>query len=123
MSEKSGENHMSEMPNNENGEPESRRTFTEEIEVAGNELVDRIKELVEEGNVRRVIIRNQDDNVLLEVPLTIGVVAGGAVALFAPVLAAIGALAALVARVKVEIVREAPADSERKEKVEISSEE
>ncbi|RMF77635.1 MAG: DUF4342 domain-containing protein [Chloroflexi bacterium] len=111
------------MPNNENGEPESRRTFTEEIEVAGNELVDRIKELVEEGNVRRVIIRNQDDNVLLEVPLTIGVVAGGAVALFAPVLAAIGALAALVARVKVEIVREAPADSERKEKVEISSEE
>jgi hypothetical protein len=60
---------------------------------------------IEEGNVRRLIIRNPDDEKLLEVPLTAGVVVGGAFTLVAPVLAALGAMAALLARVKVEIVR------------------
>ncbi len=54
---------------------------------------------------RQVIIRNQDDEKLLEVPLTTGVVVGGAFTLLAPVLAALGAMAALLARVKVEVVR------------------
>jgi hypothetical protein len=80
-------------------------TFTEQIEIAASELVERTKELVEEGNVRRLIIRNQEDEVLLEVPLTAGVAVGGAVTLIAPVLAALGALAALLTHVKVEIVR------------------
>lgn len=81
------------------------RTWTEQIEVAGNQLVDRIKELIGEGNVRRVIIRKPDDEVLLEVPLTAGVAAAGVVTVFAPLLAALGAMAALVAKFKVEIVR------------------
>jgi len=84
------------------------RTFTEELEVAGNQVVQRVQELVAEGNVRRLIIRSTDDNVLLEVPLTFGAVAGGALVFAAPWLAALGAFAALVARVKIEIVRESP---------------
>ena len=75
---------------------EEEHTFTDQIEIAASELVETTKELVEEGNVRRLIIRNQEDEVLLEVPLTAGV---------APVLAALGALAALLTHVKVEIVR------------------
>jgi hypothetical protein len=83
------------------------RTWTEEIHIAGNELVDRVKKLVAEGNVRRVILRNPDGRLMLEIPLTAGVAVGGVVTLLAPVLAALGALAALVAEVKVEIVRAA----------------
>ena len=80
-------------------------TWTEQIEVAGSELVDRTKELISEGNVRRLIIYNSDDEKLMEVPLTAGVVVGGAFTLLAPVLAALGAMAALLARVKIEVVR------------------
>jgi hypothetical protein len=84
---------------------QDEHTFTEQIEIAASDLVDRTKELIEEGNVRRIIIRNQDDEVLMEVPLTAGVVVGGAVTIVAPVLAALGALAALLTRVKIEVVR------------------
>lgn len=80
-------------------------TWSEQIEIAASELVDKTKELIEEGNVRRLIIRDQDDEVLLEVPLTAGVAVGGVVTLLAPVLAAIGAMAALLTHVKVEIIR------------------
>jgi hypothetical protein len=80
-------------------------SWIEEIEVAGNQLVERVKELVAEGNVRRLILRTQDDKLILEIPLTAGAVFGGVVTLFAPLVAALGALAALLARVKVQIVR------------------
>ncbi|MDQ3862106.1 MAG: DUF4342 domain-containing protein [Actinomycetota bacterium] len=97
---------MSEQPRGVDHAPEEdERTFTEHIEIASSELVGRTKELIEEGNVRRLIIRNQDDDVLLEVPLTAGVVVGGAVTIVAPVLAALGALAALLTHVKIEVVR------------------
>jgi hypothetical protein len=81
------------------------RSWTEEIEINAGEPVDRVKELIEEGNVRRLIIRKPNDDILLEVPLTAGVAVGGAVTLFAPVLAALGALAALLAKEKIQIVR------------------
>src|SRR5919107_2625976 len=94
---------------------EGERTFTEHIEIAASDLVDRTKELIEEGNVRRIIIRNEEDEVLLEVPLTAGVVVGGAVTIVAPGLAALGALAALLTHVKIEVVRarEDQTDGER----------
>ena len=79
--------------------------WTDEIRVTGNELVGRIKKLVADGNVRRLIIRKPDGESLLEIPLTAGVAVGGTVTLLAPVLAAIGALAALLSEFKVEIVR------------------
>ena len=97
---------MSSEPNRIGNEGEKEEhTFTEQIEIAASELVDKTKELIEEGNVRRLIIRNPDDEVLLEVPLTAGVAVGGVVALIAPVLAALGAMAALLTHVKVEIIR------------------
>ncbi len=81
------------------------RTWIEELEIAGSELVGRIKELIAEGNVRRLIIKKPDGDLLLEVPLTAGVAAGSVFTVLAPVLAALGAMAALLARVKVEVVR------------------
>lgn len=82
------------------------KTRIEEIEIDAGELVDRVKNLIQEGNVRRLIIRKSNDDVLVEIPLTAGVAAGGVVTIFAPVLAALGAMAALLARVKIQIVRE-----------------
>jgi hypothetical protein len=99
---------MNEQPNMGGPEPSRGRTFTENLEVASNQLVDRVKELVREGNVRRVIIRTPDGNVSVEIPLTVGVAAGGVLTLAAPLLAALGALAALVARVQIQIERTEP---------------
>ncbi|HEX3043961.1 MAG TPA: DUF4342 domain-containing protein [Bacillota bacterium] len=70
----------------------------EEIFIRGNELVEKVKELVRKGNVSRIIVR-QDEKVLIEIPVTAGVVG----ALLAPQLAIIGAVAALVSRCTVEI--------------------
>lgn len=67
------------------------RSIVEEFEVAANELVDKVKELLHEGNVRRIVLK-KDGNTIMEVPLTIAAI--GVIA--APVLAAIGALAAFV---------------------------
>ena len=65
---------------------------TEDFNVKGEELVAKLKELLHEGNVRRVIVKNEEGNTLVEIPLTVGVVG----ALLAPVWAAVGAIAALV---------------------------
>lgn len=83
-----------------------KRTVVERVEVAGNELVDRVKGLIEESNARRVIIRDKEGEELMTLPLTFGVVAGGLITAAAPLLAALGALAALVTRVRLEIIRE-----------------
>ena len=82
-------------------QPKEQRTWTEEIDVSGDELVERVKELIEEGNVRRLIVRNLEGETILEVPLTTGAL----VAIFAPKLAALGAMAALLSRVTIQIVR------------------
>jgi hypothetical protein len=81
------------------------RTWVEEIEITGSELVDRVKDLIAEGNVRRLIIRKPNDEILMEIPLTAGVAIGSVMTIFAPVLVALGAMAALLAKVKVQIVR------------------
>ncbi|MEM7125601.1 MAG: DUF4342 domain-containing protein [Chloroflexota bacterium] len=100
---------------NKNNGGNTERTWTEEIEIAGGQLVERVKDLLEEGSVRRLIIRRPDDEILLEVPLTAGAAVGGVLAVFAPLLAAVGAMAALVAQFKVEIVREVEEESEEEE--------
>ena len=66
---------------------------TEEHRVTGDQLLAKVKQLVHEGNVRRITIKKEDGDTLIEIPLTLGVV--GAVLL--PVLAAVGAIAALAA--------------------------
>lgn len=75
---------------------------TEELHVAGDKLLQKIKHLLHEGNVRRIIVRNDEGHTVLEVPLTLGII--GTVA--APVLAAVGAIAALAAHWRVVIIRE-----------------
>jgi hypothetical protein len=92
-----------------------KRTFTEEFEIAGNQLVERVKELLAEGNVRQLRLKADVGDVYLETPLTIGVIAGGAVVLAAPWLAILGAIAALVAHVRIEVVREVEADDAKAE--------
>lgn len=84
--------------------PEAERTAREEFRVSGEAVVAKVKELVREGNVRRIIIKNDDGRVLLEIPLTIGVI--GTVLL--PVWAALGAMAALVANLTLAVERVEP---------------
>jgi hypothetical protein len=84
----------------------SSTRWTEEIEIAASDLIATVKKLIAEGNVRRLIIKNTEGQSMLEIPLTAGVVIGGTLVLLAPVLAALGALAALLSKVKIEIVRE-----------------
>lgn len=95
----------------QDGNGSGKKTFTEEIEVAGDKLIERIKEIISEGNVRSLRLKASDGDIVLETPLTIGVVAGGAVALAAPWLAVLGVIAALVTHVTVEVVREVEDDS------------
>jgi hypothetical protein len=73
----------------------------EEFKVNGQELVNKVKELIAEGNVRRIIINDKEGKTLVELPLTIGVVG----AVFAPILAAVGAMAALVTECSIIVVR------------------
>jgi hypothetical protein len=75
----------------------------ETIKVEGGKLMERITQLIHEGNVRRIVIR-QDEAVVAEFPLTVGVVG----AVIAPIAAAIGALAALLTNCRIEIERVAP---------------
>ena len=104
---------------NQPEKPKNQRDWVEEMEVAGSDLVDRVKSLVAEGNVRRLIIRNANNDVLMEVPLTPAVVVGGVAVVASPMLAALGALAALIARIKIEIVRVETIDEDA-ETIEIS---
>lgn len=78
--------------------PEEKVRY-EEFRVDGEQLVAKIKEILHEGNVRRIIIKNEKGETLIEVPLTIGVV--GVVLL--PVWAALGAIAALVANLTIVV--------------------
>jgi hypothetical protein len=82
------------------------RTWWESIKVEGGELLEKVKSLIREGNVRRIVIR-QGDRSVAEFPLTVGVV--GTVA--APILAAVGALAALLTNCTIEVQRAAVVDT------------
>jgi hypothetical protein len=84
---------------------EKQNVRVEEMEVSGDELLAQIKALVHEGNIRRITIKNEEDKTLIEIPLTLGVI--GAILL--PVWAAIGALAALVARFTIVVEKVEPA--------------
>ena len=76
---------------------------TTEFTINGDEVVAKVKELIHEGNVRRIIIKNEEGRTMLEVPLAIGVIGVA----FMPVLAAIGAAAALATRCTIVVERDA----------------
>ena len=79
-------------------------SFYEEFKVHGRDLLEKIKALVHEGNVRRIILKDEKGQTYLEIPLTVAAVG----ALAAPLLAALGALAALVAHFTVVVERTQP---------------
>jgi hypothetical protein len=77
----------------------------EEFVVSGDSLIAKMKELLHEGKVRRVSLQTEEGKTLIEVPLTVGVAGAVAGALLAPVWAAIGAIAALVVKLKIVVER------------------
>ena len=77
------------------------KNIGEEIKVKGEELLKKVKEIIHQGNIRKIIIKNVEGKIMLEIPLTLGVVG----AAFLPVLAAVGALAALAMDFKIEIIK------------------
>ena len=81
---------------------------TQEFTLSGDEVVAKVKELIHEGNIRRIIIKNEDGRTMLEVPLTLGLI--GAALL--PVLAAIGAAAAIATRCTIIVERDDPVEEQ-----------
>lgn len=77
----------------------TENTRTEEFKIDGEKLIAKIKELIHEGNIRKLIIKDKDGKTLMEIPMTFGVVG----VLLAPQLAAIGAIAALVTEATVVV--------------------
>ena len=72
-----------------------------EFQVRGEELLRRVREIIHEGNARRIIVKDEKGQTFLEIPLSVGVVG----AFFLPVLAALGAMAALASNFTLEVVR------------------
>ena len=79
----------------------SEKVTTEEFKVSGEAIVGKVKEIIREGNIRRITIKNDEEKTLLEIPLTLGVVGG----LLLPTLAAIGAIGALIANLSITVER------------------
>lgn len=76
-----------------------KENVNEQFKVYGHEILKKVKELVKEGNIRRIIIKNEKGKVMMEIPVTFAVLG----AFFAPVLAAVGALAALMSKATIEV--------------------
>lgn len=88
-----------------------------EFKVKGKELLQKIEDLIHEGNVRRIIIKDSNGKVFIEIPLTIGIV--GTIA--APIMAAVGALAGLVANFTIEVIKKDDKVNEGKPSEDIQS--
>jgi hypothetical protein len=84
--------------NQENGAPK-----TESFRVSGEDVVKKVKEIIAEGNARRIIIKNEKEETLIEIPLTFAAIG----ALLAPALAAVGALAALLTKCTIIVEKKA----------------
>lgn len=77
-----------------------------EFKVKGKDLINKVEELIKEGNARRIIIKDDKGDTFIEIPVTIGVLG----ALFAPILTAVGALAGVAANFTVEVIRKDSSD-------------
>ena len=78
----------------------------EQIRVHANELADKVRELIHEGNVRRIIIKDERGHTFVEIPLTVATVG----VVLAPILAAVGAIATLVSKFDIVVERSVPAE-------------
>ncbi len=81
----------------------TEKTRFEEFRVTGSEILEKIKEIIREGNARRIIFKTEDGKTFMEIPLTVGIVG----TLIAPVWAAIGAVAALASNLTIVVEKEA----------------
>ena len=81
-------------------------------EVPCHRLIERIKELIRDGNAKAVRVRTDDGKIFLEIPLTPAAITGGVVVVAAPWIAVLTAIAALVARIRVELIPNVPSDKE-----------
>jgi hypothetical protein len=91
----------------ENQMSDEEKVKQEEFQVTGDALVAKIKELLHEGNIRRLALKNEEGKTLIEIPLTVGVVG----VLLLPVWAAIGAIAALAANLTIVVEKVTPASA------------
>jgi hypothetical protein len=78
--------------------------FVEEVQVLGRDLVDKVRELIHQGNVQRIVVKDEHGNTFMEIPVTVAAVG----VIVAPLLAAIGAISALVAKFTIVVVRSEP---------------
>ncbi len=83
---------------------ENLNTMIEEVKVLSHELADKVKSLIHEGNVNRIIIKDEKGNTFVEIPVTVAAVG----AVLAPVVAAVGAIAAMAAKFTVVVEKTAP---------------
>ena len=79
-------------------------SIVEEVHVLGRDLVDKVRDLIHEGNVQRIVVKDEHGNTFIEIPVTVAAVG----AILAPLLAAVGAISALVAKFTIVIVRSEP---------------
>jgi hypothetical protein len=87
-----------------------------EFKVNGKDLLNKIEEIIKEGNIRRIIIKNDEGKTFIEIPLTIGIIG----VLAAPVMAAVGALAGIVANFTVEVIRKEDVKDDNSEVVDFT---
>jgi hypothetical protein len=83
---------------------EPGKSRTEEFKLSGGEILTKIKELIHQGNIRRIILKDEQGKTFMEIPLTVGIVG----AAFMPVLAAIGTIAALVSNLTIVVEKVGP---------------
>lgn len=84
-------------------------SFRETTKVRGEALVTKVKDLIHEGNVRRIIVKNDEGHTVMEIPVTAGVIA----AVAAPIVTAVGAIAALANDWKIEVDRKEPEPTDK----------
>jgi len=87
------------------------KAIFEEIRVLGHDLVEKVKELIHEGNVQRIIIKDEHGHTFVEIPVTVAAIG----AVLAPIVAAVGAIAAMAAKFTI-IVERRPAEAGSAEK-------
>lgn len=82
-------------------EKKQEKSRTEEFRLTGGEILNKVKEVIHQGNARRIILKDEQGKTFLEIPLTVGVVG----AIVAPILAAVGAIAALASNLTIIVVK------------------
>ena len=102
---KTEETKVAEIVNTETEKEADEKVTVEEVKISGDVLVGKIKELIRQGNIRRIILKNEEGQTLIEIPMTVGVIGSVISAALFPVVAAVGVIGAMVARLTVVIER------------------